>query len=182
MSAEAPSSAATFWDPQLPQFQEWDRFRAPVRGIRYPNAVWRGDILMGSGTPNHVNDPAISGVWRPKDRADYFADDPSGNVACVGAFKSDMAGISELLDLYRAGQVSADCMLTASHPIRPADIMAPGGLGPIESAVIGPLAAARDGGLVVLTDFTALVATWRDQFGGQACMVNLGTGRDQPSS
>ena len=22
--------------------------------------LWRGDILMGSGTPNHVNDPIIS--------------------------------------------------------------------------------------------------------------------------
>ena len=56
------------WDPALPQFQEWDRYRVPVPGERYPWAVWRGDILMGSGTPNHVNDPVVSGAWRPQDR------------------------------------------------------------------------------------------------------------------
>ena len=63
------------WDPSLPQFQQWDRFRGPVAGQRYPSAVWRGDILMGSGTPNHVNDPIVSGVWRPRDRSRYFEDD-----------------------------------------------------------------------------------------------------------
>jgi len=56
------------WDPNLPEFAEWDRFRVPVAGSKFPWAVWRGDILMGSATPNHINDPHISGVWRPKDR------------------------------------------------------------------------------------------------------------------
>src|SRR6185295_16488956 len=72
--------------PSLPQFSAWDRFRQPVRGLKYPNALWRGDILMGSGTPNHVSDPIVSGVWRPKSRDNYFDDDPAGNIACVGAF------------------------------------------------------------------------------------------------
>ena len=60
------------WDPTLPQFQEWDRFRVHVEGEKYPGALWRGDILMGSGTPNHVNDPVVSGVWKPRDRDHYF--------------------------------------------------------------------------------------------------------------
>lgn len=56
------------WDPSLPQFQHWDRFLVSVPGTTYPEFTWRGDILMGSGTPNHVNDPYVTGVWRPKDR------------------------------------------------------------------------------------------------------------------
>lgn len=165
------------WDPRLPQFQAWDRFRAPVGGIRYPTAVWRGDTLMGSGTPNHVNDPIVSGVWRPKDRSDYWGDDPAGNVACVGAYKGDIAGISELVELSRTGQMGSPCMLTASYHVRPADIMTPAGLSAVESTVMRPLAAARDSGRVVLTDFTALVSTWRQQFAGQACTYNLSAGR-----
>ena len=159
------------WDPALPQFQEWDRFREPVRGLRFPAATWQGDILMGSGTPNHVNDPIVSGVWRPRDRGDYFADDPAANIACVGAFRGDLAGIAELIDLKRRGQVGPDCLLTSTYHIRPADLSGPGGLARIEASVLAPLTALRAEGAVVLTDFTALVATWRTQLAGHACLV-----------
>jgi hypothetical protein len=158
------------WDPSLPQFQRWDRFRVPVYGLQYPAAVWRGDILMGSGTPNHVNDPLVSGVWRPRDRDHYWEDDPGGNIACVGAWRGDIAGISELADLYRSGQVDSACMLTASYHLTPTAITAPGGLAAIENDVLRPLASLRDNGQVVLTDFTTLVKTWKGQFNGLACI------------
>ena len=164
------------WDPTLPQFQEWDRFREPLRGQRYPAALWRGEILMGSGTPNHVNDPTISGVWRPKNRSDYFTDDPSGNIACVGAFRGDLSGIAELSDLYRSEGIGGDCMLTSTYAIRPVDLLGAGGVSVIEDSVIRPLADLRDRGDVVLTDFTALVATWKTEFGGRSCTYDLTPG------
>lgn len=157
------------WDPALPQFQQWDRFRAPVSGQRYPSARWRGDILMGSGTPNHVNDPIISGVWRPRDRLDYWTDDPAGNITAVGAYRADLAGISELVALARSGQVPAACMLTASLHARPADFLGPAGGSAIENSLVRPLAQLRDSGAIELTDFTALVDTWRQRFGARAC-------------
>ena len=161
------------WDPTLPQFSAWDRFRMPVRGAQYPSAMWRGDILMGSGTPNHVNDPIVSGVWRPKSRDSYFDDDPAGNIACVGAFRGDLPGISELVARYRSGQTATTCMLTATMHINPSDITAPGGLTIIENTVLKPLAALRDSGQVKLTDFTALVATWRQEFSARACTYRV---------
>jgi hypothetical protein len=161
------------WDPSLPQFQKWDRFRQPVFGLKYPAAVWRGDILMGSGTPNHVNDPVVSGIWRPRDRDHYWEDDPNGNIACVGAWRGDIAGISELADLYGTGQVDATCMLTASYHLIPAEITAPGGLATIERDVLRPLASLRDSGRIVLTDFTALVSAWKGQFGALACIHRI---------
>ena len=162
------------WDPALPQFAEWDRFRVPVRGSQYPAALWRGDILMGSGTPNHVNDPIVSGVWRPRNRNDYFTDDPVGNIACVGAYKGDVAGIAELVALYANRQAPATCMLTASIHVSPSEINTPAGLLAIENTIIKPVAALRDGGQVVVTDFTALVGTWKVGFGGRACTYRLG--------
>lgn len=158
------------WDPSLPQFQEWDRFRVPVPGAQFPGALWRGDILMGSGTPNHVNDPIVSGVWRPRDRHDYFTDDPAGNIACVGAFRSDLAGITELAGLLASGRVARDCLLTASYHVRPADLQAAGGIGLVEAAVVAPVAALRDAGHVASTDFTSLVAHWRERYGARACL------------
>ena len=160
------------WDPSLPQFQEWDRFRVPVAGERYPWALWRGDILMGSGTPNHVNDPRVSGVWRPRDRDHYFEHDPGGNIAAIGQYLGTVAGLVDLVDRYRTGQVSPSCMLTTSHAIRPSVLVAPGGLASIEDTLIVAIAAMRDSGTVVPTDFTSLIATWQTSFASFGCLYD----------
>jgi hypothetical protein len=110
------------WDPTLVQFSEWDRFRVAHTGTKYPTASWRGDLLIGAGTPNHVNDPLVSGVWRPLDRDHYFDDDPNGNIVSVGSWHDDAAGVEELTRLYTAGTVAPDALLTASWNINPASI------------------------------------------------------------
>jgi hypothetical protein len=156
------------WDPSLPQFQNWDRFRVPVPGSTYPWAIWRGNILMGSGTPNHVNDPKISGVWRPKDRYNYFVDDTSGNIACIGQYKSDITGISELINLYDSGSVSHEKMLTSSYHITPSSITASNGIAIIESTVIQPLISMRNQNKIKLTDFTSLIEDWHTHYYGKA--------------
>ena len=154
------------WDPSLPQFAEWDRFRVPVQGQHYPNAWWRGDILIGSGTPNHVNDPLISGVWRPRDRDHYFEHDPAGNIAAIGQYKHSVQFVAELIELYRSGAVPPTVMLTFSCNVNPMTLGAPGGLAAVEDTVIAPIAAWRDSGLVLPTDFTTLINTWMTTFGG----------------
>jgi len=158
------------WDPSLPQFAEWDRFRSPVAGLMFPAFTWRGDILMGSGTPNHVNDPIVSGVWRPKDRNAYFTDDPSGNVAAVGAYTKGLEGVTELVGKYASGEVPASCMLTSSYHVAPAALLAPDGIAAIERDVLAPLEAQANAGKIVLTDFTSLVATWKRDYGAKACL------------
>lgn len=161
------------WDPSLPQFSQWDRFRVPVRGQQFPAALWRGDVLMGSGTPNHVNDPIVSGVWRPKDRNNYFEDDPAGNIAVIGAWRSNVPGVIELAARYRSGQTATTCMLTGSMPITPSTLMAVGGLTEIESTLVKPLAMLRDSAQLKFTNFTALVATWKAEFGARACIYRV---------
>ncbi len=156
------------WDPSLPQFQEWDRFRDPQPGEQYPQAMWRGDVLIGAGTPNHVNDPLVSGVWRPLDRDNFFTDDPSGNVVALGAWHDDIAGVEELVALRENGDVPSDVMLTSSWNLQPVDIMAAGGVEQLEAEVFVPIAALRDQGAIVVTDFTSLVETWTTQHGAEA--------------
>lgn len=156
-------------DPSLPQFQHWDRFRDPVPGQHYPDALWRGDILIGAGTPNHVNDPLVSGLWRPRDRDHFFEDDPAANIVAVGAWHGDAAGVAELVNLYTNKTVDPSCLLTASWNIKPGDIQAPGGVDTIVQETLIPLVAMRDAGQVVLTDFTTLVSRWKAA-GAEACL------------
>ena len=163
------------WDPDLPEFQEWDRYRAPVAGQHYPGAVWRGDILIGSGTPDHVNDPLVSGLWRPRDRDHYFEHDPAANITAIGQYKKSVASISELIDLYRSGEVPPTAMLTFSCNIGPSTLSAPGGFASVQDTVFDPLVAWRDSGLVLLTDFTSLVHAWETEYGGQSYVYDAGT-------
>lgn len=154
------------WDPSLPQFQEWDRFRAPVPGEHYPAALWRGDILIGSGTPNHVNDPTLTGLWRPRDRDHYFEHDPAANIAAIGQWKRSVASVPELFELYETGAVPTTAMLTFSWNIPPSTIGTPAARQAIADTMLTPLRAWSDSGLVVMTDFTTLIQTWQSQFGG----------------
>lgn len=157
------------WDPALPQFQAWDRFRVVVPGEKHPEFSWRGDILTGAGTPNHVNDPLVSGIWRPQDRDHFFVDDPAGNIVCVGAWHDGLQGVIELVDLYADGTVPASTILTASWNLRPSEITAPAGPATIAERLFRPLKAMQDRGEIELTDFTSLVASWRAA-GGAASM------------
>lgn len=155
------------WDPSLPEFQEWDRFRAPLAGQKYPSFSWRGEILMGAGTPNHVNDPLVSGVWRPKDREHFFEDDPTGNIVAYGAWHDEVAGVEELVDLYASGGVAKSRLLTAYWNIVPAELTAAGGPANVDSTVFAPLAELRDAGKIEVTDFTTLTKRWRESLGAE---------------
>lgn len=156
------------WDPSLPQFQHWERFRNPVSGQMYPDAVWQGNLLIGSGTPNHVNDPLVSGVWRPSDPDAYFTDDPTGNIVAVGQWHNGVPGVQELTERYMDGTVPWTHMLTASWNVTPAQITAVDGPATIETSIFLPLKAMEEAGKIRLTDFTTLVELWQTQFGGEA--------------
>lgn len=154
------------WDPTLPEFQEWDRFRAPVRGLQYPWAAWQGDILMGSGSPFHVNDPVVSGVWRPLNRDYYFHHAPDSNMVAIGKYLGQVDDPVALHDLYVNGLVPPQFMLTTTFSLTPTTLMATGAIAAIEDTIIAPMAAMRDTGLSHPTDFTRLVQAWQSSFGG----------------
>ena len=114
-----------------------------------------------------------SGVWRPVSRSRYFEDDPAGNIAAIGAWRSDVAGISELFARYKSGQTATTCMLTASMPVSPSTLTPPNAIADIEASVIKPLAALRDSSKARITDFTTLVSTWKSTFGASACIYKV---------
>ncbi len=119
---------------------------------------------MGSGTPNHVNDPIVSGVWRPQDRFHYFVHDSAANITAIGQFRGTIESTRELNQLYLNGRVPATRMLTSSYHIKPATITRTGGIAAIEDSVMRPARALRDSNIAVFTNFTALSATWQTSF------------------
>jgi hypothetical protein len=162
------------WDPALPEFQLWDRFRLPVSGYAFPHASWRGEIMMGSATPMHASDPVVSGVWRPMGRWHYFIDDEMGNIACIGQYMGDIFGVRDLLDLRRRGIIHPDSILTSGFHITPAMILDPVAQGSVEDTVLRVLSGMRDDGDVVLTDFTSLIEIWREYFDTQPHLFRPG--------
>ena len=116
-------------------------------------------------SPGHVNDPLVSGIWRPLDPDNFFVDDPMANIVSIGSWHNEVAGVQELVALRSSGQVPSDAMLTASWNILPTVIMSPGGVETIEEDVFIPIAALRSEGAIVVTDFTSLVDTWLMQGG-----------------
>lgn len=155
----------------LPGLQKWEQYRTSQAGAHYPQFRWRGDILMGAATPDHVNDPIVSGVFHPKDASNYWVDDPNGNIISIMGFKGTVAGISELYSLAAAGTVSATCMPTATIHILPASLTS--GVPAVESSVLAPVAAL--GAKIVSTDFTSLAASWRQKYSGKGCTYIVST-------
>jgi len=64
--------------------QDWERFRRPLAGQRYPTYKWKANILWGGGTFQHRGeDETSSGIWRPLDKHHFREHDPKGNLIYV---------------------------------------------------------------------------------------------------
>ncbi|MBN1542585.1 T9SS type A sorting domain-containing protein [candidate division KSB1 bacterium] len=158
------------YDPYSEKYQDWERFRSPLQGEKYPEVFWPGRILIGSGTPNHVADPAPSGVWRPRGKYDYWSDDPDGNIVCVGQYTGDVAGVVELVQLYQNGLVSPEKILTAS--IYVGQSFPSGAIEEYEETVVKPLVEMQERGEIRIVDFVELVEIWESDYDGHAHVYN----------
>lgn len=101
------------WDPADSKYQDWERFRSPLAGNKFPWSKWKGDILIGHGTNLHQNDPEPSGVWRPKGKYAFWTDEPANKIYAIGQYKTSMPGLIELVNLYKTGAIPEEKILTS---------------------------------------------------------------------
>ncbi len=158
------------WDPYSGNYANWERFRQPLQGSHYPQALWEGKILIGSATPGHTNDPVPSGIWRPTDKYNFWTDDPSGNILCVGQYTEDMQGLLELIDLYDSGQIDTTNILTCCF-MTPQN-MVPDFTTNYEQNTLQPLLDLQDQGKIKLVSFTELVDIWKIRFNQKHHLYN----------
>jgi len=158
------------WDPYSEKYANWERFREPLRGEKYPQAEWRGRILIGSGTPNHTNDPAPSGVWRPKDKYNFWTDDPQSDIVCIGQYTKNMQGLEDLIQLKQSGAIAKDEILTCTFFT--SQSMTPNFTSDYEQNTLLPLLELQDKGHIEIVSYTELVHIWESEYNSAAHIYN----------
>ena len=145
-------------------YQDWTRFLGPgLRGMKHTNYVWRPQLLMGAGTPQHVRDPVATGLWLPADTNAFFTHSPTGGLASWGMWDYDR--FTELLDQLATNALPANRLWTAGLVLVQQDFVKPGYLTNVAAPLLDTLAAWRDSGRVRLIQFEEGLRTWTNQFG-----------------
>jgi hypothetical protein len=153
------------WDPNESLYQNWERFKQPLKGNRFSWAEWKGDILMGSASGLHRNDPKPSGVWRPKDKYHFWEDDPNGNVHAVGqyAFGATVEDVQELVNLYKTGVIAPGKILTATLVIGQPNLNAQY-IADYETNTLKPLLNMQSRGEIKIVTFGELIEEWKTKY------------------
>jgi len=151
------------WDPNERLYQNWERFKQPLKGSRFPWSQWKGDILMGSATGLHRNDPEPTGVWRPKGKYDFWSDDPASTVHGVGQHQGSVAGIQELVNLYKTGAITPEKILTATIVIGQATLNSQY-IANYENTTIKPLLEMQNRGEIKIVTFGQLLDEWKAKY------------------
>jgi len=159
------------WDPDDRNFTNWERFTTPMQGQKFPWTSWKGDILMGHGTSKHVNDPAPSGVWKPKGIHDFWSHDSTGTVYAVGQYKSSIKGIIELINLYDSGIVPPEKLLTTTIGTNQFQLET-NYIGMYEQTILKPLIELQDSGLVKIILFEELIDEWKEKYDSTGYIYN----------
>ncbi|MGC6513189.1 MAG: hypothetical protein ACON4N_01745 [Myxococcota bacterium] len=161
------------WDPELDLFQRWDRYRAPEAGGRYPKATWQAEILIGAGTPNHTNDPLVSGLWRPQDRDHFFEHDEGANLISIGSgirlYDVDrddrpaafVEAVTALVADQAEGATPAGQVVTAYLNVGYEYLRTAASREDLQTEMLAPLAALQASGDIVVTDFQDIATVWQ---------------------
>ena len=156
------------YDPSYSTFQNWPRFTGSgLTGAKYTNYTWRPQLLMGAGTPNHVSDPVVTGIWRPAGTNDYFTDSPTGGILNWGMWGEDR--FSELLDLAATNGLPTNRMWTVGFTFGQGQFATtPGYLTNVVVPMIDMVAALRDAGRIRVVQFEEGLTIWTNQFSAVA--------------
>lgn len=147
--------------------QGWEKHANGINGWIYPSYFWRADHLWGAATYLHQgNDDKSSGIWRPKDRYNFYVNDPNQRLLYVGGGCGGQPGLLQLLDDIQTGQVPADGFYTANLMMIQ-DWMTPQSIAAL-GAFIDSLAPYVADGRVRWSTLSQTAQTWRTQYGSVA--------------
>lgn len=62
----------------------WENMQNGLYGRTYTSYFWQPDILWGSGTPLHTNDPDPLGAWKPQSMTNYYYHDTTKHLVVLG--------------------------------------------------------------------------------------------------
>jgi hypothetical protein len=152
----------------------WERFRQPMRGARYPGYTWRPAILWGGGSGNHRNDPSASGVWRPRGHDDFYTDDPAQALVNVGAYSfgsNDVSGAVDVVTRLMNGRLEPNRLYTATIMLEQCDLDIDPSIAALAAAVIDAAAPYVARGDIVFSTLPNTVRVWREEYGAAASVL-----------
>lgn len=146
-----------------PKFRsKLEYLRNAVHGNVY-DFTWTPRILWGGGSPSHVNDAQVSGVWRPTNTQNFLTHDPNGTLPNVGTYLSTWDGVDELLALQAAGKLTPGKIYTATVMVSQQSMVT----GDAHDDVTTHLAELEDeiaDGRVVFADIDTVVKIWEERY------------------
>ncbi len=104
---------------------DWEIFRSPIKPNLIKNASeWQAEILWGGGSFNHSQDLNNFGVWKPKNKVDFFEHDSNANLWFIGNGCSNVVtnttnpdeivqNITRITDLIASGALASDQFYSA---------------------------------------------------------------------
>jgi hypothetical protein len=164
-----------------PSFQHWERFHrsngdgttglAPAHYAAEAGTWrWNPRLLMGAGTPLHVLDARVSGVWKPAALDNFFTHADAGTMHAIGNAGGAVAEVQKLIYLIESGQLEAGRMRTATFVFDSALFYQPsqgqpyGQVEGIVSSVLTPLKALEAAGKIAFIQFRNVIPTWQTTF------------------
>jgi hypothetical protein len=95
--------------------QGWEQHAAGLFGRVNTNYFWRADHLWGAATFQHQgDDDKSSGIWRPKDRYNFYVDDSVQRLLYIGGGCGGQAGVTNLLSQIETDLAPSNGFYTAT--------------------------------------------------------------------
>lgn len=93
----------------------WEKHINGLQGKVYPTYFWRADNLWGAATLYHQGpDDRSYGIWRPKDRYNFYQHDSTQRLLNIGGGCGDYQGVWKILEYISSGRAPAEGFYTAN--------------------------------------------------------------------
>lgn len=162
------------YDPTEATYQNWPRFQNPLRGSKFPAFTWQARLLMGAGSPSHVNDPLASGMWHPESEQSYFVDSPSQTLVCFGGYDHDVNHLQELAGWAKAGLIDSTKIWTANLVLPHSSLAQPGYLESTVIPQLDKLVELQNQGTIGVVNFETALSLFNGPFAGQGAVFPTG--------
>jgi hypothetical protein len=86
----------------------------PITSTLDSSYTWQAELLWGGGSPNHVSDYNVSGMWRPASNEQYLTSADTAPLPNIGGYTGTWDGVADLLAKQAAGELEAGHMYTAT--------------------------------------------------------------------
>ncbi|HUV81551.1 MAG TPA: hypothetical protein VMW53_00535 [archaeon] len=98
--------------------QGWEKHINGMQGKVYPAYFWKADNLWGAATYLHRGtDDQSSGIWRPKDRFNFYQHDSTQRLIYIGGGGKSYKDVRNLLNDISAGRAPTNGFYTAKLPM-----------------------------------------------------------------